>query len=175
MKRTRVAPSRGLGDTIEKFTKATGIKKVVDTVAKAAGKDFYVSYGANEYPIPFGSTRDVGTGNEEITSSRLNSSTNWDKGGLWSTVINLYSDTSLDKTKRFFTCSTWGIGKIYLYQTKHKSKPWAPYNYTPRVVRFNDLGVSSSAILGVGASVGRAQSDYSVFDLKDINNILKSW
>ena len=30
---------RGLGDTIENFTKATGIKKVVDTVAKAAGKD----------------------------------------------------------------------------------------------------------------------------------------
>ena len=26
--------SRGLGDTIEKFTKATGIKKVVDTVTK---------------------------------------------------------------------------------------------------------------------------------------------
>tara|TARA_R100001463_G_scaffold76672_8_gene130855 strand:- start:9760 stop:9978 length:219 start_codon:yes stop_codon:yes gene_type:complete len=31
--------SRGLGDTIEKFTKATGIKKAVDTVAKATGKD----------------------------------------------------------------------------------------------------------------------------------------
>ena len=27
--------SRGLGDSIEKFTKATGIKKVVDTVSKA--------------------------------------------------------------------------------------------------------------------------------------------
>jgi hypothetical protein len=32
MKRTRIAPSRGLGDTIEKFTTATGIKKVVDAV-----------------------------------------------------------------------------------------------------------------------------------------------
>jgi hypothetical protein len=31
--------SKGLGDTIEKVTKATGIKKVVETVAKAAGKD----------------------------------------------------------------------------------------------------------------------------------------
>jgi hypothetical protein len=31
--------SRGLGDTVEKITTATGIKKVVDTVAKAAGKD----------------------------------------------------------------------------------------------------------------------------------------
>ena len=30
--------SKGLGDTIEKITKATGIKKVVDTVAKATGK-----------------------------------------------------------------------------------------------------------------------------------------
>tara|TARA_R110000782_G_scaffold16888_1_gene47912 strand:- start:679 stop:858 length:180 start_codon:yes stop_codon:yes gene_type:complete len=41
MKRTPVSQikSRGLGDSIEKFTKATGIKKVVDTVAKAAGKD----------------------------------------------------------------------------------------------------------------------------------------
>jgi hypothetical protein len=29
--------SKGLGDTIEKITKATGIKKVVDTVT--AGKD----------------------------------------------------------------------------------------------------------------------------------------
>ena len=37
MKRTRVATSQGLGDTIEKFTTATGIKKVVDTVAKATG------------------------------------------------------------------------------------------------------------------------------------------
>ena len=31
--------SKGLGDTIEKITKATGIKKVVDTVAKVTGKD----------------------------------------------------------------------------------------------------------------------------------------
>ncbi len=31
--------SKGLGDTIEKVTEATGIKKVVETVAKAAGKD----------------------------------------------------------------------------------------------------------------------------------------
>jgi hypothetical protein len=31
--------SKGLGDTIEKVTTATGIKKVVDTVAKAVGKD----------------------------------------------------------------------------------------------------------------------------------------
>ena len=31
--------SKGLGDTVEKFTKATGIKKVVDTVSKAMGKD----------------------------------------------------------------------------------------------------------------------------------------
>ena len=31
--------SKGLGDSIERITKATGIKKVVDTVAKATGKD----------------------------------------------------------------------------------------------------------------------------------------
>ncbi len=31
--------SRGLGDSIEKFTKATGLKAVVDKVAKATGKD----------------------------------------------------------------------------------------------------------------------------------------
>ena len=38
MKRTKIK-SKGLGDTIEKFTTATGIKKVVDTVAKATGGD----------------------------------------------------------------------------------------------------------------------------------------
>ena len=38
MKRTPIK-SRGLGDSIEKVTKATGIKKGVDTVAKATGKD----------------------------------------------------------------------------------------------------------------------------------------
>jgi hypothetical protein len=38
MKRTRIE-SKGLGDTVQKFTTATGIRKVVDTVAKAAGKD----------------------------------------------------------------------------------------------------------------------------------------
>tara|TARA_R110000796_G_scaffold245991_1_gene370536 strand:+ start:124 stop:291 length:168 start_codon:yes stop_codon:yes gene_type:complete len=31
--------SKGLGDSVEKFTKATGIKKVVETVAKVTGKD----------------------------------------------------------------------------------------------------------------------------------------
>ena len=31
--------SKGLGDTIEKITKATGIKKVVNTISKATGKD----------------------------------------------------------------------------------------------------------------------------------------
>jgi hypothetical protein len=31
--------SKGLGDTIAKITEATGIKKVVETVAKATGKD----------------------------------------------------------------------------------------------------------------------------------------
>ena len=31
--------SKGLGDTIEKITTATGIKKVVETVAKATGTD----------------------------------------------------------------------------------------------------------------------------------------
>ena len=34
-----VEKSKGLGDTIEKITTATGIKKVVETVAKATGKD----------------------------------------------------------------------------------------------------------------------------------------
>tara|TARA_R100001443_G_scaffold21207_2_gene33481 strand:- start:1686 stop:1844 length:159 start_codon:yes stop_codon:yes gene_type:complete len=31
--------SKGLGDTIEKITKVTGIKKVVDKVSEATGKD----------------------------------------------------------------------------------------------------------------------------------------
>jgi len=31
--------SKGLGDSIEKFTKATGIKKVVEKVSKVTGKD----------------------------------------------------------------------------------------------------------------------------------------
>ena len=31
--------SKGLGDTIEKITKVTGIKKVVDVVSKVTGKD----------------------------------------------------------------------------------------------------------------------------------------
>jgi hypothetical protein len=31
--------SRGLGDTIAKFTAATGIKKVVDTIVEATGAD----------------------------------------------------------------------------------------------------------------------------------------
>ena len=31
--------SKGLGDSIEKFTKATGSKKAVETVAKATGTD----------------------------------------------------------------------------------------------------------------------------------------
>lgn len=30
--------SKGLGDTVEKITTATGIKKVVDTISKATGK-----------------------------------------------------------------------------------------------------------------------------------------
>jgi hypothetical protein len=34
-----IMESKGLGDTIEKITTATGIKKVVDRIAKATGKD----------------------------------------------------------------------------------------------------------------------------------------
>ena len=30
---------KGLGDSIERFTQATGIKKVVDKISKATGKD----------------------------------------------------------------------------------------------------------------------------------------
>tara|TARA_Y100001972_G_scaffold7633_1_gene8136 strand:- start:9150 stop:9338 length:189 start_codon:yes stop_codon:yes gene_type:complete len=36
-KRTFTQPSRGLGDSIEKFTKATGIKKIVNKVSEALG------------------------------------------------------------------------------------------------------------------------------------------
>ncbi len=36
---SHVKKSRGLGDSIEKFTKATGIKTVVDKVSKATGTD----------------------------------------------------------------------------------------------------------------------------------------
>ena len=39
MKLSDFRRSRGLGDTIEKITRATGIKKVVDKVSKATGKD----------------------------------------------------------------------------------------------------------------------------------------
>lgn len=39
MKITYLGESRGLGDTIAKVTKATGIKKVVDTIADATGLD----------------------------------------------------------------------------------------------------------------------------------------
>ena len=31
--------SRGLGDSIEKVTKATGVKKVVETISNTMGKD----------------------------------------------------------------------------------------------------------------------------------------
>ena len=31
--------SKGLGDTIHKFTSATGIKKIIDTVAKVTNSD----------------------------------------------------------------------------------------------------------------------------------------
>jgi|TARA_R110000868_G_scaffold525_2_gene3841 hypothetical protein len=31
--------SKGLGDTVEKITKATGVKRVVEKISKATGKD----------------------------------------------------------------------------------------------------------------------------------------
>ncbi len=39
IKRPAKRSSKGLGDTIEKVTEATGVKKVVETVAKVTGKD----------------------------------------------------------------------------------------------------------------------------------------
>jgi hypothetical protein len=38
-KPTKKAPSKGLGDTVEKITKATGIKKAVQLFSKATGID----------------------------------------------------------------------------------------------------------------------------------------
>ena len=115
----------------------------------------------------------MGSGSEEIANQvASNASTNWDTGGQWSTTVNLYSDVSLDKSKRFFAFSTVGIGRVYVYKTNNKplNKQWTPHNRTPRVISLNDLGVSSSAILGVGTSATSNQSDESIFDLKDINN-----
>ncbi len=37
--KAEIEASKGLGDTIEKITTATGIKKVVYSIAEAAGKD----------------------------------------------------------------------------------------------------------------------------------------
>ena len=34
-----IGQDKGLGDTVERFTKVTGIKKVVEKVSKATGKD----------------------------------------------------------------------------------------------------------------------------------------
>jgi glycerol dehydrogenase-like iron-containing ADH family enzyme len=39
MKESTPMKSRGLGDTIAKITAATGIKKVVEAVSEATGKD----------------------------------------------------------------------------------------------------------------------------------------
>ena len=39
MKLSDFRRSRGLGDTIEKITRATGIKKVVDKVSRSTNKD----------------------------------------------------------------------------------------------------------------------------------------
>jgi len=39
MKRTLTGKSRGLGDSIERITKATGIKKVVDKIAEVTKSD----------------------------------------------------------------------------------------------------------------------------------------
>jgi len=38
-KQTLAQPSRGLGDSIEKFTRATGIKKIVNKVSQALGQE----------------------------------------------------------------------------------------------------------------------------------------
>jgi len=35
----KINRSKGFGDTVEKFTQTTGIKKVVDKIAKATGRD----------------------------------------------------------------------------------------------------------------------------------------
>ena len=40
---------RGLGDVIEKITTSTGIKKAVDTVSKAVGKDCGCSKRKEDY------------------------------------------------------------------------------------------------------------------------------
>ena len=133
------------------------------------GKDFYVSYGASNFPIPFGGTKDVGQGSSsEITSQDPSlASTDFTKGGLWSTVVNLYANPNLNREQRFFTLTTDGIGKIYLYNGKNT---WAAQNRSPRVVLFSDLGASSGSIYNIGASVTNSYSDISDFDLSDINN-----
>ena len=64
----KTAPSQGLGDTIEKFTKATGIKKVVDTVAKATGKDCGCNKRRKTFNEIFPYTKDNG----EATGSVVN-------------------------------------------------------------------------------------------------------
>ena len=142
---------------------------------KAEGKPFFVDNNGNPTasgrPIPFGSTRDVGKGNEEIVRNDA-TSTNYNDngGGHWSTVINLYANPSLNEEKRFFTLTGPGIGRIYFYKTNHAGKTWN-LNKLPRVVVLSQLGVSSSTIKGVGTSVSASYDDYSDFNLQEINQL----
>ena len=50
--------SKGLGDTIAKITKATGIKKVVDKVSKVTGKDCGCGERQNIYQRVIGKIED---------------------------------------------------------------------------------------------------------------------
>jgi len=42
--------SKGLGDTIEKFTKATGIKKLVDIIPASCGCDYRKDWFNKNFP-----------------------------------------------------------------------------------------------------------------------------
>ena len=140
-----------------------------DVYPRAVGKPFFVSYGAEGmHPITFGSTRDVGKGNEEINSQLVTGSTLWNgPGGHWNTVINLYASSSLNKEERFFTLTGPGIGRIYFYKDTININ--TVNRRMPRVIDLSALGVSSSTISGPGTSATANFDENSDFDLKEIN------
>ncbi|MEC8332489.1 MAG: hypothetical protein VXZ83_00005 [Verrucomicrobiota bacterium] len=169
---------QGASDTLIRgfFYGPTNISSAPNAVDKPFYVDNYGNATTSGRPIPFGSTRDVGKNEDEIVThtGTFNgpASTAWNEkgGGLWSTVINLYANPSLNKEGRFFTLTGPGIGRIYFYKTNHQGKTWH-LNKLPRVIVLSRLGASSSSISGVGTSANVGHDYYSDFDLQEINQL----
>lgn len=116
--------SKGLGDTVEKITKATGIKKVVDTVFDALGKDCGCDKRKDvlNKMFPYNKPNCLSEGQYKYLSQFFGRNTNVVRPSEQRDLLNIYNYVfnTNDKTTSCGSCFATKVNKLREVYNKYE-------------------------------------------------------